>query len=232
MKKIKLLIALIMCLTIGGVYATWLYADNSVDIDDENAIVAVAMSTASSDGASGTFGVEANFTISIEPLKDVDPDTTVATANHIAAIQFKNLDGTDMTMTGDDKPVITLTFTPKASAHPDVKANAVEASYYLIDSTADAHAGANMQYDADGAGTASSPEDIFTYGATSAAKQEITWGAPDPSTGVFTYTIDVTEDVIDLTEDFLLNTHAKYTLFNKAIAGNSIMVKITDGTTA
>lgn len=229
MKKIKMLIALILCVTIGGVYATWLYADKN-DVYDQKDVISVAMSTATSAGAYGDFTAKVNFKISIEPLKDVDPDTTVANANHIAAIQYLNLDGTPMTMVEGDVPTITFTFKPNESASKEIKENGVDAWYYLIDSTAEAAAGSHMEYDEDGAG-AIAPVHIFKYGATKEAMTKISWGEAD-ATGLFTFTVVVTDAILDLTQDFLLDTHAKYNIFNSAISGNSIVVNITDGVTA
>ena len=220
MKKLSLLVALILCVTIGGVYATWLYADKN-DVYDESTNIGVAMSTATSDGTYGTFTVTANFNILIEPLKVVDPDTNVANANHKAAIMFVDSQNNKVA-----KPQLTFTFTPNASASTDIKTNGIKAWYYLIDSTAEVENGTNFKYGTD---------DIFTYTADINHKVEITnWGTAD-NEGKFTVVIDVLPTVGDpliaLTQNFLLDTHAKYNTFNSVLKGNSIVVNITDGVT-
>ncbi len=220
MKKLSLLVSLILCVTIGGVYATWLYADKN-DVYDESTNVGVSMSTAMSDGTYGKFTVTANFNILIEPLKVVDPDTTEPNANHKAAILFVDSQNNKV-----DKPQLTFTFKPNDSASTDIKANGIKAWYYLIDSTAEVENGKNFQYDS---------KDIFAYSATINNKVEISnWGTADAD-GKFTVVVDVLPvggtPVIALTENFLLDTHAKYNTFNAALKGNSIVVNITDGVT-
>ena len=179
------------------------------------------MSTAASDGTYGKFTVAANFNILIEPLNVVDPNTEVANANHKAAIMFVDSQNNKV-----DKPQLTFTFTPNASASTDIKTNGIKAWYYLIDSTAEVENGTNFKYD---------NKDIFKYVAGIDTKVEITnWGTAD-NEGKFTVVVDVLPEgktpLIALTENFLLDTHAKYNTFNSALKGNSIVVNITDGVT-
>ena len=92
MKKLSLLISMILCVTISGVYAAWVFAGNN--IVDKDTTVTIAMGEVSNDAATpGTYSISTNFSLKIEPLSYVDHDTTVDHANHIAAIEWILDDG-------------------------------------------------------------------------------------------------------------------------------------------
>ncbi|MBQ4097781.1 MAG: hypothetical protein IJC72_00590 [Clostridia bacterium] len=65
MKKFSALIALFLCVTIGGVYATWTYA-GSDDITDALYEAKVTVTDAAYSGANGTFKVESNLVLEID----------------------------------------------------------------------------------------------------------------------------------------------------------------------
>ncbi len=62
MKKLSLLIALVLCLTIGGVYAAWIYTNPAADITDQKFEQLITISTATEEGAAGTYAIETNIT--------------------------------------------------------------------------------------------------------------------------------------------------------------------------
>ena len=62
MKKISLLIAMILCVTIGGVYAAWTYTNPSADITDINHEQLITIDAAKQEGAAGTYNIETNVT--------------------------------------------------------------------------------------------------------------------------------------------------------------------------
>lgn len=122
MKKLSVLIALFMCVTIGGVYATWTYA-GTTDITDGHKEIFVTIPDAVVEGTYGTYLVEANFDLVID---DTNKD-------HIAELVFLSKDQAD--------PKLKVTFTPNEStATPDIKANAVRTELYFTTTTA-------MKYD-------------------------------------------------------------------------------------
>ena len=211
MKKLSLLIALILCVTIGGVYATWTYTSNN--IFDEDTTVEVGMGEAVATKAPGNFTVTSNFKIMIEPLDQVDTDTTKANANHIAAI--------DWVLTSGEKPQITFTFTPDADASMAIKESGPSAQFYFIISAAEESG--SLTYE---------DVKILTLGkegkGVTENKENIVW--EKQTDGTFTCVIDASE-YINLTQDFIIDTHAKWETFNTALKGNSIVVVITDGVT-
>lgn len=62
MKKLSVLIALVLCVTIGGVYAAWTYTNPKADITDMQTGVLINISAATQEGAAGTYAIETNIT--------------------------------------------------------------------------------------------------------------------------------------------------------------------------
>ena len=104
MKKISVLIALALCLTIGGAYAAWTY---NVGLPvDQTTTGNLSIGTKVEDNSTpyGTFAVSAAPAISVEPAEDkVNYTTTLAPSSD----------------------VFTVTFTPEQNAPDAVKANAL-----------------------------------------------------------------------------------------------------------
>lgn len=108
MKKISLLIVLILCVTIGGVYATWTYTQNT-DVADEAVNMSMNLGSPAYSGSYGTYTVD---TSSLKLTIDPKADTTHTTALYI---------------TGE----IVITFTPNSVAPQDVKDNGVASTFAL-----------------------------------------------------------------------------------------------------
>ena len=86
MKKLSALIAMILCLTIGGVYAAWTYTNPNADITDKRFEQLVTISTATEAGAAGEYDIITNITgISIEQLgtNDQGKDFHTAVLNYV-----------------------------------------------------------------------------------------------------------------------------------------------------
>ena len=86
MKKLSALIAMILCLTIGGVYAAWTYTNPNADITDKRFEQLVTISTATEAGAAGEYDIVTNITgISIEQLgtNDQGKDFHTAVLNYV-----------------------------------------------------------------------------------------------------------------------------------------------------
>jgi hypothetical protein len=106
MKKLSILIALVLCITIGGVYATWTYTQ-STDVADLNPTVALSLTEATFAGTYGTYSVDTTgLTLAIDPA----PGST-----HTTSLQ----------MSGK----IVVSFTPHVYASTDVKENGVITTY-------------------------------------------------------------------------------------------------------
>ena len=106
MKKISLLIALVLCLTISGVYATWVYSQSD-DVADITGAKAITMTEATFTGTYGTYSVDTS-----KLSMQVDPKDGTA---HV----------TSLVIAGD----LTITFTPNTYAPDDVKNNGVASTF-------------------------------------------------------------------------------------------------------
>jgi DUF4097 and DUF4098 domain-containing protein YvlB len=110
MKKISILIVLAMILTIGGVYATWNYAQGNVEDVSLNPVVSLTEKVV--DTAKGTIAVDASgLTISIDDANN-DYDA-------------------ELVMTGN----VNVTFTADTLASAEVKANGIKLQYTLTVTT-------------------------------------------------------------------------------------------------
>ena len=106
MKKLSLLIVLCMLLTIGGVYATWTYTQNT-DVADEAVNMNLNLTDVAYSGSYGTYKVDVSgLSLSIDPK---------AGTTHTTALYA----------TGN----IIVTFTPNSVAPADVKENGVKTTY-------------------------------------------------------------------------------------------------------
>ena len=210
MKKLSLLVALFMCLTIGGVYATWSYAGTN-DIGDAFAEAKVTIAEVELTGANGTYKVESNLVLTVDQAND----------EHDAELVFAS--------NNSDPIFLKVTFTPAGNAPQTIKDNAVPTQLYFSTTTA-------MQYKIDGDGNYSetgTATDIFKFDEKYQAKdfelaEKITWN--EESDGSFTYTMDVDalKAAIMLNQTFKLDTKAEYDAFKAALAGN-IVANVTDG---
>ena len=106
MKKLSLLIAMILCVTIGGVYATWTYTQNT-DVADESVNKSLNLTGVEYVGSYGTYSVNVDgLTLKIDPK----PNTT-----HVTSLV---VDGQ-----------IDIVFTPNSVAPQAVKDSAVRSTY-------------------------------------------------------------------------------------------------------
>lgn len=106
MKKFSLLIAIAMLLSIGGVYATWVYSQSS-DVADITGAKAITLTEATFTGTYGTYAVD---TSGLSML--VDPKEGTA---HTTALKIEGN--------------LVITFTPNTYAPDEVKANGVPTTY-------------------------------------------------------------------------------------------------------
>ena len=106
MKKLSLLIALALLISIGGVYATWVYSQSD-DVADITNARAITMTNATFEGNYGTYNTDATtLTMKVDPKAG----TTHTTALYI---------------TGE----IVITFTPATHAPADIKEHGIPTTY-------------------------------------------------------------------------------------------------------
>ena len=202
MKKLSLLIALFMCLTIGGVYATWSYAGTN-DIADVFAEAKVTIADVELVGANGTYKIETNFALLIDQ----------ANTDHEAELKFVSNDSNPVTMT--------ITFTPADNAPQTIKDNAVPSELYFGVTTEMKYEGKNIfKFSNESNGTLEANIDwgtangegkfVVTYDETALKKK-----------------IMLNDEGGDV--PFVLDTKAEHDTFREALKGN-IVARVTDGT--
>ena len=211
MKKLSVLMALMLVLTVGGVYATWSYAGTN-DIADARAEAKVTIADVELKGSNGTYTVTSNLVLSVDQANE----------DHEAMLVFASNDG---------QPIyLKVTFTPAANASQTIKNNGIDSALHFGVTTP-------MQYKMDGDGNYSATgtaTDIFTLTPTDdhsgTFTKNISW-TPE-SNGTFTYTMneDALKNAIKLSQTFVLDTKTEYDAFSAALAGN-IIAHVTDGKT-
>ncbi len=207
MKKLSVLIALMLCVTIGGVYATWSYSLTN-DIADAFAEAKVTIADAEFIGSNGVYKIESNLVLTVDQANE----------DHEAELVFASNDGGVIHLT--------VTFTPAQNAPQSVKENAVDSELYFGTTT-------DMKYKMDATGNYSdtgTETDIFTIANLSDGifSPNVDWNKE--TDGSFTYTLNETElkNIISLSQTFVLDTKAEHDAFRTALNGN-IVARVTDG---
>lgn len=200
MKKLSMIIALILCVTVGGVYATWSFAATN-DVVDASKEITITMTDAVNAGSYGTYTIDVS---SVAIVIDQESQTS-----HKAVLKV------------DDASQIVVTFEAADNAPVAVKANGVASKYTLSTSkTFTYNTDAEGNYKADG-----TPKTVFTL--NDCTDKNITW--TNEGNGVFTFTLDADDirSMITL-NDFTLDILSEYQAFKTAISGNFIFA-VTDG---
>lgn len=201
MKKLSILIALMLCITIGGVYATWSYAGTN-DIADQLVEAKVTIANIEYKEANGVYAIDSNLVLTVDQANE----------KHEAKLVYGSNNSED--------PYIKITFTAADYASPQIKANAVPSELYFGTTT-------TMQYtNKDG-----ELVDIFWLSNTgnNTLDNEFTW-TPEGN-NKFSYTLDkaAIENCIKLNDTFVLGTKTEHDKFRNALNGN-IVARVTDGT--
>jgi hypothetical protein len=208
MKKLSLLMALMLLVTVSGVYAAWTYAGTN-DIADAFAEAKVTIADVELTGANGTYKIESNLVLSIDQ----------ANTNHEAKLVFAS--------NNDQAIYLKVTFTPAENAPEDIKKGAVPSELYFGLTTP-------MQYKMDDKGNYSATGtavDIFTFANPGDGDLNNIFEWTKEDNGTFTYTLDqaALEAQIALSQTFKLDTKAEHDAFREALVGN-IVARVTDGT--
>ena len=208
-KSITALLVLALCLTIGGVYATWSYAGTD-DIADAYYESKITIAETELLGANGKYHVESNLVLTVDDTNN----------DKVAELVFSS---------NNSEPVfLKITFTPDpVVATPDIKANGVPSELYFTTTTV-------MQFPADADGKynpSADPVDIFWFSNPGNGVLDNTFEWTKEDNGTFTYTLGLTDlqDMIKLNQDFILAQKSEHDLFRAALNGN-LYVRVTDGT--
>ena len=217
MKKLSVLIALLLCVTISGVYATWTYVNTSTDIYDASKEVLVELEDATTDGAAGTFSITTNLGLKIDQ-KEYGPEEKNL---HEAELEYYS--------TNSEPIYLTVTFTPSLNASEDIRNNGVPAELYFTTTT-------EMSYYADDNGKLVGPENgtskkIFSFSnpSNNVFNENIDWNKNVDGTFSVTYTECDLRSMITLNGDIILDTKADYDHFATEHLQGTISVHVTDG---
>lgn len=83
MKKLSVLIALMLCITIGGVYATWTYTQTT-DVADESVGAAMNLTGVAYAGSYGTYEIDkTTLVLTIDPKNGTSHTTSLLVAGEI-----------------------------------------------------------------------------------------------------------------------------------------------------
>ena len=208
MVRLGLIILLLLCVTITGVYATWSYAGTN-DIADVLAEQKITIADVELTGANGVYKIESNLVLLVDQANDA----------HEAELVFSS---------NNDQPIyLKVTFTPAANAPQAIKDNAVPSELYFTTTTDMLYKmDAQGNYDENGTPT---PILTFTNPSDGVFSPNVTWTKqPD---GTFTFEMDeaALRDQISLTQAFKLDIKAEHDAFGTALNGN-IIARVTDGT--
>ena len=205
--KIALASALAAFVTVGGVYATWSFAEK--DTQAASTTVNVAMTGLTGDTEKGTLSVtvmhDGGFTLAVD-----DSDN-----NHLPEIM----------KTG----TVIVTFTPAATASEDVKANGIDVQFSI--SYAPYAGGPESLAQWTYGGT-----QIFTVSTDADHPVHLEGGADkyDEGKGVFVWTIPAEQIGIDLTtamKAVSIDTLEKYNAMNAELAKGHFVITVNECTT-
>ena len=215
MKKLSVLMAGLTCLTVGGVYATWTYAQNA-DVDRQTTAVGVAMSGIADSGAYGT------YEIILEQEKGLITVNPTAVDNHNAVLAYN----------GD----ITIKFTPSPSASQDVKTQGVATVYKFYTVVGASNDQAAWVYN-DPNTVGDDSKQIFNVVTTPVTIEGVTatgeankW-TKDGDAFVYVITQEMLKQTITLANNFFLDNKTEYEAFEDALETGSIICYVNDSAT-
>ena len=200
MKKVGILMSLATVLVVGGVYATWSYGQGTAaSATDE---LAVVMTAATVDGTKGSFSVSTT-TLKFE-------------------IGNKGEYHPELRANGE----VVVTFTPRLGADTSVVENGVDINWSISLSEGGEE---NWKYDSDFADGADKLLFNVTSDSTRVAKTEAN---KNINPGSFVYSIPAatiaTKIALNVADDFVLDTKAKYDSFNSYLDDYKFVITISE----
>ena len=200
MKKLSLIVVLILCITVGGVYATWNYARYTVDSKQASATAVITGTHSSAKGV-------------ISLATDVKRVIVDDSNNDFAAeVFFGQVDANSQIVEDvtDADGEITITFTANAGADESVLQSGIPLLVSVTANKLGTYLGADVF-------------EIKTESYTIQTSEFVK--ASDAS--VFTTTINL-KDFIGLKNEIVLDTYAEYQAFEAAITGITFTVTVSE----
>ena len=195
MKKITALIMMAIMITVGGVYAAWVYDDGAPDAKTESALSIVVKAPETS-GKSGTLDIGALVEVAIDDIDDGEKYNAVLTC----------------------EGSISITFKPSETAGADTKANGIHIKLTpVVESTATYEGKTIIET----TGAVCSPA-LNQSGDNLDTPDEREIGTYIKNgDGSFVWTLN-SADILSLLKigDFTLDTSAKHAEFTNALAGH------------
>lgn len=207
--KLALLAFLSTVITVGGVYATWTFAEGGV----ANATTQVNV------GMTGVNATTEKGTLSVKVMGTGGFSLAVDDANNDHKPDIKK------------EGVVTVTFTPSANASDDIKEHGIDVQ--CIISYAPYTGGpATLEEWKYPVGTG---VQMFNIINTASAPIELPRGEATNNNGVFTWTIPAADVGITLTDDFMattIDTLAEYTAVNDELSKGHFVLTVSEYTTS
>ena len=204
MKKIGLWMAALTAVTVGGVYATWTFAENKAT--GASTTANVAMTGVNSETEKGTLSVMVmganGFTVAVD-----DSDN-----NHLPEIKKSG--------------VVTVTFTPAATASQDIKENGIDVQCVISYAPYEGGVATLEEWKYEGT-------QIFEIENDSDKPIVLQKGDATEKDGAFTWTIDAEDVGIDLTttmKGVYIDTYQKYTTLNALLAKGHFVLTVNEKT--
>lgn len=201
MARLGLIVLLLVCMTITGVYAVWTYGGTN-DITDAFAEAKLTIADSTTVGANGIYKIESNLVLVIDQANE----------NHEAKLVFQS--------NNSDPIYLKVTFTPAEYAPQSIKQNGVQSELYWGTTTTMQYTNSNGEL-----------VDILKFSNVANDKLDNIFEWNKESDGTFTYTLneDALKAAIQLNGTFVLDTKAKHDEFRAALSGN-VVARVTDGT--
>ena len=214
MKKLSGIIAAAVCVTVGGVYATWTFADSN-DIARIQTTITVGLTDIQTSGtAAGTYTFKENSLSIVVDQKD--------TGDHTAVLDF---DGS-----------VTIVFTPNVNAGGDVKESALETIFRIEPNKVLTEWTYNDDSD--------NEDEAVQIFNVNTANQTINGVVGDETVstrkwtkmpnGDFEYVMNCDElaSLINFANTFVIESKTEHEKFDAALAAGSFILYVNDATTA
>lgn len=208
MKKIRALVIALLCLTIGGVYAAWEFAeDNNIDRKAQTVTVTLATKVETSE-VLGSFEIALSddFAIVIDQKAEGDHTTNLLVEGYI-----------------------TLTFTANENASKDIRDNGVKSNFYFAVSDSLKYNDANSDNLGERAIYSIDTQARHVIGEVDSAETK-KWTTTGDRT--FTYTIQNQELKSLITmNNFVIDSSTEYAAFNEVLRSGTITLYLNDTAT-
>ena len=210
---------MILCLTVGGVYATWTFTA-STDIGNDGEEYTLSLTD---DASVGNYG---DYTIDISSVKIVIDQ---ANSDETGRADKPLLDHQAVLRVSDDSKIV-VTFTPNEAA-PHVVKEANFPTYFYITLSNDMKAPIDADGHYDATADEADEKDVFVISCLGKGnQQQITWDSKENADDPYTYTFDAAaiRELIQLNGTIILDTLADYEAFGQDIGG-TIFFHVEEG---